>query len=59
MIGIGLLVVGLIAIVLFGLFIGGLIILIGILLGTVGAGHKTVMVCPKCKKIGSSLGAGV
>lgn len=36
------------------LIFGGLVALAGILLGTVGAGHKTVMVCPQCKRAGAS-----
>ena len=37
------------------LILGVLIALLGIIIGTVGAGQKTVMVCPQCKKAGPSL----
>jgi len=54
LLGVVLLLVGLV-VALANLVVGGLMVLAGILFGTVGAGHKTVMVCPQCKKVGASL----
>ncbi|HXF67950.1 MAG TPA: hypothetical protein VNK67_14790 [Burkholderiales bacterium] len=54
LIGTILLLAGLV-VALSNVIIGVLIALAGILFGTVGAGHKTVLVCPQCKKTGASL----
>jgi hypothetical protein len=50
LIGSLLLLVGALLLFFSNAILGGFVILIGVLFGTIGAGKKTVLVCPQCRK---------